>query len=62
MFTIYFTQLMQSLPFFLKGLWGTIAVSGLSLLAGTVVGLMLGIIRASRCRRWASNSKPFPPP
>ncbi len=41
---------MQSLPFFLKGLWGTIAVSGLSLLAGTVVGLMLGIIRASRYR------------
>lgn len=41
---------MQSLPFFLKGLWGTIAVSGLSLLAGTMVGLMLGIIRASRYR------------
>ena len=50
MLTIHFTQLMQSLPFFFKGLWGTIAVSGLSLLAGTVVGLVWGIIRASRYR------------
>jgi len=39
---------MQSLPFFLKGLWGTVAVSGLSLLAGTVLGLVWGIMRASR--------------
>ena len=39
---------MQSLPFFLKGLWGTVAVSGLSLLAGTVLGLAWGILRASR--------------
>jgi polar amino acid transport system permease protein len=38
---------MQTLPFFLKGLWGTIAISGLSLLAGTLLGLIWGIIRAS---------------
>ena len=50
MLSVHFTQLMQSLPFFFKGLWGTIAVSGLSLLAGTVVGLLWGILRASRYR------------
>jgi polar amino acid transport system permease protein len=42
----YFTELMHTLPFFLKGLWMTAAVSGLSLIAGTLVGFVLGIIRA----------------
>ena len=47
MWGFYFNELLQSLPFFLKGLWMTVAVSGLSLIAGTVVGFFCGIIRAS---------------
>ncbi len=47
MWGFYFDQLMNSLPFFLKGLWMTVAVSGLSLIAGTVIGFICGIIRAS---------------
>ena len=39
---------MHSLPFFLKGVWMTVAVSGLSLLAGTIIGFIAGIIRAGR--------------
>jgi polar amino acid transport system permease protein len=46
----YIEQLLHSLPFFLKGLWMTIAVSGLSLLMGTFIGFIWGIIRASRSR------------
>jgi polar amino acid transport system permease protein len=48
MWGFYFNQLMQSLPFFLKGLWMTVAVSGLSLIAGTIIGFICGIIRAGR--------------
>jgi len=50
MFVYYIEQLLGSLPFFLKGLWMTVAVSGLSLVAGTVIGFIWGIIRASRMR------------
>jgi polar amino acid transport system permease protein len=50
MWSFYIEQLMLSLPFFLKGLMMTIAVSGLSLAAGTVVGFILGIIRAKHVR------------
>ena len=50
MWLFYIEQLIHSLPFFLKGLWMTIAVSGLSLLAGTLIGFSWGIIRASRGR------------
>jgi polar amino acid transport system permease protein len=50
MWGFYIEQLMQSLPFFLKGLWMTIEVSGLSLIMGTVIGFIWGIIRASRSR------------
>jgi polar amino acid transport system permease protein len=50
MWTFYIEQLAGSLPFFLKGLWMTAAVSGLSLAAGTVIGFVLGIVRASRER------------
>ncbi|MCU0558825.1 MAG: amino acid ABC transporter permease [Desulfobacterales bacterium] len=50
MWLFYIEQLLGSLPFFLKGLWMTIAVSGLSLLAGTLVGFLWGILRASRSR------------
>ncbi len=50
MWLFYIEQLVHSLPFFFKGLWMTIAVSGLSLLAGTLIGFFWGIIRASRGR------------
>lgn len=50
MWGFYFSELMHSLPFFLKGLWMTVAVSGLSLIAGTVIGFICGIIRASRSK------------
>lgn len=50
MWGFYIEQLMQSLPFFLKGLGMTIAVSGLSLAAGTVIGFVWGIARAKRVR------------
>ena len=43
----YFNELVNSLPFFLKGLWMTVAVSGLSLIAGTIIGFTCGILRAS---------------
>jgi polar amino acid transport system permease protein len=39
---------MRSVPFFLKGLWMTVAVSGLSLIAGTIIGFIWGIMRSSR--------------
>ena len=47
MWGFYFAELLHSLPFFLKGLWMTVAVSGLSLIAGSVIGFVCGIIRAS---------------
>lgn len=50
MWGFYIEQLILSLPFFFKGLWMTIAVSGLSLVMGTVVGFIWGVIRASRSR------------
>jgi len=48
MWGFYFEQLMHSLPYFLKGLWMTAAVSGLSLIFGTVIGFSWGVIRAGR--------------
>ncbi len=48
MWSFYFHELMRSLPFFLKGVWMTVAVAGLSLLAGTVIGFITGIMRAGR--------------
>jgi len=50
MWGFYFEQLMHSLPYFLKGLWMTVAVSGLSLIFGTIIGFTWGIIRAGRSR------------
>ena len=47
MWGFYFNELVNSLPFFLKGLWMTVAVSGLSLIAGTIIGFATGIMRAS---------------
>ena len=46
MWGFYFNELMRSLPFFLKGLWMTVAVAGLSLIFGTIIGFVAGIIRA----------------
>jgi polar amino acid transport system permease protein len=46
MLGFYFNELMRSLPFFLKGVWMTVAVSGLSLIAGTIIGFLAGIMRA----------------
>lgn len=45
MWGFYFQELMRSLPFFLKGVWMTVAVSGLSLIAGTMIGFICGILR-----------------
>ena len=35
----------MTLPSFLKGIWVTVQVSGLSLIGGTVIGLVAGILR-----------------
>ncbi len=50
MWGVYIEQLIVSLPFFLKGLGMTIAVSGLSLAAGTLLGFVWGIARAKQVR------------
>lgn len=47
MWGFYLKELIPSIPFFLKGLWMTAAVSGLGLLGGTIIGFLLGIVRAS---------------
>jgi polar amino acid transport system permease protein len=48
MWGFYFHELMNSLPFFLKGLWMTVAVSGLALIIATIIGFFLGIMRAGK--------------
>lgn len=50
MWSFYFQELMRSLPFFLKGVWMTVAVSGLSLIAGTIIGFICGILRAGKSK------------
>jgi len=50
MITFYFQRLIEIFPFFLKGLWMTVAVSGLSLLFGTILGFLLGILRSSNSK------------
>jgi polar amino acid transport system permease protein len=47
MMAFYFQQLLETLPFFLKGLWMTVAVSALGLIFATVLGFLLGVMRAS---------------
>ncbi len=47
MMAFYFQRLMEIFPFFLKGLWMTVTVSGLGLTFGTLAGFLLGILRAS---------------
>ncbi len=48
MMTFYFQRLIEIFPFFLKGLWMTVAVSALGLTFGTLFGFFLGMLRASR--------------
>jgi len=48
MMLFYFQRLIEILPFFLKGLWMTVAVSGISLVLGTICGLVLGVFRSSK--------------
>jgi polar amino acid transport system permease protein len=50
MITFYLQRLIEIFPFFLKGLWMTAAVSGLSLFFGTTLGFLLGILRSSKKR------------
>lgn len=50
MWLFYLERLIQAFPFFLKGLWMTVAVSGLSLILGTLLGFAAGIARASRVK------------
>ena len=50
MMWFYFQRLIEALPFFLKGLWWTVAVSGLGLIFGTIFGFTLGILRSRRSR------------
>lgn len=47
MWGFYSNELVHSLPFFLKGVWMTVAVSGLSLIFGTIIGFICGILRTS---------------
>lgn len=47
MWGFYFNELVHSLPFFLKGVWMTVAVSGLSLIFGTIIGFICGTLRTS---------------
>ncbi len=46
MMAFYFHRLVEIFPFFLKGLKMTVAVSGISLVLGTVLGFILGMIRS----------------
>ncbi len=48
MYAFYFNELIHSLPFFLKGLWMTVAITGLSLIGGLILGFIWGVIRAGR--------------
>jgi len=50
MMLYYFQRLIEIYPFFLKGLWMTVAVSGISLVLATIFGLLLGIARASESK------------
>ena len=54
MWTFYFQQLVRGFPLFLKGLWMTVAVAVISLIAGTIIGLFMGIARSGRNKalRW----------
>ncbi len=48
MWSFYYHQLMNSLPFFLKGFWMTVEVAGLGLMVATIIGFVTGIMRAGQ--------------
>ncbi len=50
MWSFYFKQVIDSLPFFLKGLWMTFAVCMLSLIIATIAGFLLGVVRSGKNR------------
>lgn len=50
MWGFYLQSLLDSLPFFFKGLWVTVQVAFLSLAIGTLCGFLLGIVRSGRIR------------
>ena len=50
MWQYYFNSLMTSVPFFLKGLWVTVQVAGISLIGSTLFGFCLGMARTIRLR------------
>ncbi len=51
MMSFYLQRLMEIFPFFLKGLWMTVVVSGLGLILASALGFLLGILRAGR-KKW----------
>jgi len=51
MMAFYFQRLLEIFPFFLKGLWMTVAVSGSGLVFATVAGFLFGIFRSSS-KKW----------
>ncbi len=55
MMLFYFKRLVEIYPFFLKGLVMTATISVLSLVMGTVLGFILGMMRASN-RKWLTNT------
>lgn len=50
MWGVYLENLLDSMPFFFKGLWVTVEVAALSLTIGTLCGFVLGIVRSGRMR------------
>ncbi len=48
MMAFYFGRLVEIFPFFLKGLWMTVQVAFISLIACTFIGFVLGIFRSGK--------------
>lgn len=48
MMAFYFGRLVEIFPFFLKGLWMTVQVAFISLIACTIIGFVLGIFRSGK--------------
>ncbi|BDQ37329.1 amino acid ABC transporter permease [Pseudodesulfovibrio nedwellii] len=48
MWGFYFDQLMNSMPMFYKGMGVTVAISALSLVGGTIIGVITGILRSNK--------------
>lgn len=55
MWGFYLRNIVDTLPFFMKGLWVTVQVAGLSLVFSTAAGFLLGVFRAGRSKwvKWA---------